>query len=222
MTDCTAFRHDLGAYVVDGLDAEEARVLAAHLEHCAACRAEHAELVSARSLLDLALEPPPRAPSRLRARVIAAATRRHTRRRWALATAAAVVAAALIGGGTGWYLAPSHPPRVAVPLEDVDPFEASGWVEFRPEADELSVHLDLEGLEPVEEPGVYEAWLSTTDERVVSIGQLTDAEDTVDVELSARGSMADYQGFWITAEPDGRDPAHEGPSVLRAPVPNPE
>ena len=39
------------------------------------------------------------------------------------------------------------------------------------------------------------------------------------MELTAPGSLEDYRGLWVTAEPDRRDPAHEGPTVVRARLP---
>lgn len=221
MRDCTAVRQDLGAYVLEGLDAEEAAALEAHLEGCAGCRAEHHELAGARSLLDLARDAPPRVPHRVRDRVVAEAARRRGRRRWAAAVAVAAAVAALVGGVVGWQLAPAPVPDVAVPLEDVEPFEASGWATFRAEDDLLVVELELDGLDPLPEPSVYEAWLATDDERIVSIGQFVDTDDAAASEFLAHGTIENYQGFWITAEPDGRDPAHEGPTVLRAYVPPP-
>jgi hypothetical protein len=109
---------------------------------------------------------------------------------------------------------------VAVPLESTEPFTAAGSATFRAEADAVRVHLEVEGLEPLDPPGVYEAWLYTTDGRILSIGQLTGEEGTFSGELTARGSLEGFRTFWITAEPDARDPAHDGDTVLRGPVPD--
>jgi hypothetical protein len=74
------WREDLGAYLVGALDADEAARMRRHLEECAECRAEYAELVPVVDLLAkvpaeaLASEATPSAPSdpegweRLRAR----------------------------------------------------------------------------------------------------------------------------------------------------------
>lgn len=217
MTGCAPHRHDLGAYVLAGLEPADVPALEAHLAVCAECQAEHAELAGAPRLLARALDAPPPVPGRVRDRVVADAARRRARRRWTVTAAAAALLAALVGGVVGWQLAPAPPREVAVPLEAVDPFDGSGWAAFRTEDAAVLVRLELAGLEPLTAPEVYEAWLSTTDGRIVSIGQLPAGEGTV--ELTAQGPIEDYRGFWITAEPDRRDPAHDGPTVLRAPVP---
>jgi anti-sigma-K factor RskA len=218
---CDDVRRDLGAYVLGGLEPAETHAVESHLAGCAACRAEHVELAGLPALLHLAQDAPPRAPGRVRDRVVAAAARRQLRHRWRLAAAAAAVVAAATGALVGWQLAPgAGPVEIAVPLEDVEPFEASGEVTFRPGDGTIRIRLALDSLEELEEPSVYEAWLYTTDRRVVSIGQLTDTADGLSVELVASGSLDDYRSFWVTAEPDGRDPAHDGPTVVRAAVPD--
>lgn len=220
MSGCTELRELLGAYVLGGLDPDEAVAVERHLEGCAGCRAEHAELATTPGLLDLARDAPPEVPTRVRDRIVAAAAERRSGRRWALVAAAVAVVAAVLGGLAGWQLAPAPAVDVAVPLESVEPFDGAGWAVFRPDDGQVVVRLEVDGLEPLEDPAVYEAWLSTTDERIVSIGQLGDVDEAVTVELTVQGSMDDYDGFWITAEPDRRDPAHDGPTVLRAYVPD--
>lgn len=217
MTGCAPHRHDLGAYVLAGLEPAEAQAVEAHLASCAACEAEHAELAGVPQLLARALDAPPPVPGRVRDRVVAAAARRRARRRWAVTAAAGALLAALVGGVVGWQLAPSPAREVAVPLEGVGPSDASGWAAFRTEGAAVVVRLELTGLEPLSAPEVYEAWLSTNDRRIVSIGHVPADQGTV--ELTAEGPIEDYRGFWITAEPDRRDPAHDGPTVLEAPVP---
>lgn len=221
MTDCEHRRVDLGAYALGGLSVDETAAAEAHLAECAACRAEHAELVGAVELLAAADEAPPQVPARVRDRVVAATARRGARRRWAAAVAGAAAVAALLGAVAGWQFAPAAPSPVAVPLQEVEPFEASGWATFAHGDDGVVVSLELDGLEPLDDPGVYEAWLSTGDDGIVSIGQLEVGDESVAAELPASGSLDDYRYLWVTAEPDGGDPAHEGPTVVRAPVPEP-
>jgi hypothetical protein len=134
--------------------------------------------------------------------------------------AAAAVVAAVLGGLAGWRLGPTPPPLVAVPLEQVEPFEATGWAAFHTRDGRAVVELELQGLEPLPDPAVYEAWLSTHDDRVLSIGQFDSEPDgSATAMLAIDGSLEDYRGFWVTAEPDRRDPAHDGPTVVAAPVP---
>jgi hypothetical protein len=40
------------------------------------------------------------------------------------------------------------------------------------------------------------------------------------VEATVDGDLDAYRGVWLTAEPDGRNPAHEGPTVVRGSVPD--
>ncbi|MEV4320848.1 zf-HC2 domain-containing protein [Microbispora rosea] len=122
---CEEVRISLGSYVLGALDAKETAEVEAHLDTCAACRAELAELsglppllarVSAedieraaappRAVLDgvfagaAASEPAP-APETVA--VVAASARRGRRSRVLLALAASVVVAAV--GGTAWVSA---------------------------------------------------------------------------------------------------------------------
>jgi hypothetical protein len=219
MTTCDDHREALGGYVLDGLTEQEASAVRAHLDQCADCRAEADHAAQSAALLELARTPVPRVPDRVRDRVVADAARRRGRRRWAVATAAAATIAAVAGGIVGWTLAGTGAPEVAVPLEVVEPFEASGRATFSPDDGAVRVHLEVEGLEPLEAPGVYEAWLYTHDSRILSIGQIDGTDGTYVGELTATGGLDEFRTFWITAEPDARDPAHEGETVLRSPVP---
>ncbi|MFI7034430.1 anti-sigma factor family protein [Microbispora rosea] len=124
---CEEVRISLGSYVLGALDAEETAEVEAHLDTCAACRAELAELsglppllarVSAedieraaappRAVLDgvfagaAASEPAP-VPVPVTVAVVAAPARRGRRSRVLLALAASVVVAAV--GGTAWVSA---------------------------------------------------------------------------------------------------------------------
>ncbi|MFF4126853.1 anti-sigma factor family protein [Microbispora rosea] len=122
---CEEVRISLGSYVLGALDAEETAEVEAHLDTCAACRAELAELsglppllarVSAEDIERAAA--PPRAvldgvfagaaasepvPVPETVAVVAAPARRGRRSRVLLALAASVVVAAV--GGTAWVSA---------------------------------------------------------------------------------------------------------------------
>lgn len=220
MSSCDDIRLDLAGYVLHGLDPDEAAAVETHLRTCADCRVAYDEIAGTPALLELAREAPPQAPPHLRDRVLSdVAARRWDRRRLAVSVAAALVTA-LLGGAVGWQLALTQRPAVAVAMESGEEFDAAGWATFRPAPGGLVVDLRLQGLEPLAEPATYEAWLYTHDERVVSLGQLSPQPDgSARVELSADGSQEAYRGVWVTAEPDARDPAHDGPTVLWAPVP---
>jgi len=117
---CREWRHLLGAYALDDLAPGERAGLEAHLEGCAACRAEAASLADVARLLPLAdparfSHPAPKPPPGLAGRVATTiASERRTARRqrgWRLglafggAAAAVAVALALFvlpnGGGGG-------------------------------------------------------------------------------------------------------------------------
>jgi anti-sigma-K factor RskA len=109
---CETCRELIGGYVLDALEPPERELVRRHLETCASCAREHAELAAIPALLDVADSAdalPPRPPARLEEAVLdrfaresrgagppvrAQPARRHRRRRW-LAPAAAAVACAL-------------------------------------------------------------------------------------------------------------------------------
>lgn len=99
---CRRWRELLGAYLLGHLTHEERVGLEAHLDGCAECRAELAELRPVSGALASAdathLGAPPEPPAELADRVYArvrAARRAHRRRRWGVALAAAIVAVAV-------------------------------------------------------------------------------------------------------------------------------
>ena len=221
MSACLPYRHELGAYVLDSLDDAERDAVAEHLNVCGECRAERERLAEASALLALVHSAPPPVPERVRDRVVAQAARRRRTRRWGAAVAAAVVVGVLLGGLAGARLAQPPPSeRIAVPLEQVEPFEVTGWATYVPTDDGLLVELTLDGLEPLTGPAAYEAWLYTYDESLESLGRFApEADGSVTLTMEAGGALTQYRGFWVTAEPDVEDPDQDGPTVVRAPVP---
>lgn len=218
MSDCDALRHDLGGYVLGGLEPRERQTLEQHLGTCPVCARELDELANLPALLALAAQAPPTPPGRLRERVLARAVARRVRRRWAVAAAAAVVLAAVFGGLITDRMR-STPPEVALALEPVEPFEAEGWALLREQPSGVTIELEVQGLDPPPAGGVYEAWLSTRDDDLVSVGFVhPDGAGAATVTLAAEGTLGRYRSFWVTAEPDTTS-AHDGPTVLRARLP---
>ncbi len=210
--------HAIAALVLGGLDADEATKVRAQVEGCENCRREHDEIAGLPRLLERARSEVTPVPMRVRDRVLTASVRRRERRRWIALTVAASLAVGAAGVAVGRQLAPA--PAATMALEAGEEFIAEGSATFRGDNGTVVVHLIAEGLGPLSEPAAYEAWLYRTDGRIVSIGQLDIGDDgVVDVELQTYGSLDDFALFWVTAEPDRRDPAHEGPTVLRSSVP---
>ncbi len=114
---CRDWRHQLGAYALGDLSAEERAGLEAHLEGCPGCRAEAESLGAVARLLPLAdpdrfSRPAPQPSAELGKRIaatIGAEQQSSRRRRWqfglalsgAAAVAAAVLAIVILPGGGG-------------------------------------------------------------------------------------------------------------------------
>lgn len=228
MNGCGTLRTDLGAYAVGGLDGVRAEEVGTHLRTCTACAGEYRELRSTVGLLALAAEASPPAPDHLRRRLLTGARRVRRRRRRAGILAAAVAVVAVIAGGAVTMIGTDPAtdpvadprPQVEVALASAEPYEVDGAVTFVPASDGgVRIRLVLDGLEPLGGDGVYEAWLYRDDGGIDSIGRLPDDERSLTVEMYVDGELDDYRTFWVTAEPDRHRAAHEGPTVVRTPVP---
>ncbi|HUH06341.1 MAG TPA: anti-sigma factor [Egibacteraceae bacterium] len=222
MTPCDEIRLNLGGYVLGGLTAEESAWVDEHLRDCAACRAELAELADLPELLALVAEAPPAPPESLRERVVAAAPRRRApRRRVALLAAAALGVGVLIAvAALPALLRGGQQPETVATLEMTsgEGFDAWGSARLASVGDTLHVELALEALPQLGDDEVYEAWLSVPgSEEPLNIGRFEPQPDgTAAVTLIAQGSLDDYAGVWVTAEPDTVSPSREGPTVVRA------
>ncbi len=217
---CEHDHHAIAGLVLGSLDDHEMRLLVRQIEECAACHAEYRELAGLPSILERARVSVPPIPSELRDRVVTTAVRHRAKRMWQLRTAIAAVGFLVVGASLATYVAstqPTHP--VSIPLSAAEPFEGSGTVSFSIDGQAIVVAVALEDLKILPYPATYEAWLYTTEGRVVSIGQLEVGDGRVESTMTIAGVLSDFTTFWITAEPDGRDPAHAGPTVMRAPVP---
>lgn len=121
-------REQLGAFALGALHESESAAVRAHLDGCAACRAEYEQIAPLAGLLDrvdpdhldsrTAAAPPPGLGDEITRRIRAERARRSprpSRRRPAVAVAGVVAAAACFVAG--YVFAPDPPP--AVPVENV-------------------------------------------------------------------------------------------------------
>ncbi|MPZ87454.1 MAG: hypothetical protein GEU81_05145, partial [Nitriliruptorales bacterium] len=137
--------------------------------------------------------------------------------------AAALFAGVVLGGvGATVVWSGTAEPAMVLPLSPGEGFDVEGRVAFTETRAGLSVDLDLRGLPPLPAPGVYEAWVGMPDaDGPVSIGRLDpDPGGQTATTLVAGGALEDYASIWVTAEPDARDPAHDGPTVASARLPS--
>ena len=105
MTDCLPVRERLAEYALSNLDRDERAFVERHLEWCAGCRKEAAELTSAAAVAGASLpqaDPPAELEDRV-VRAVRAAAGAPPRRRRVRAVAVLVAATlALLGVGVGW------------------------------------------------------------------------------------------------------------------------
>jgi hypothetical protein len=123
--DCPVVREQLAEHVLGTLEDDRRRFVDRHLEWCAGCRKEMAELAEGAAVVVSALspaEPPGGLEDRVAEAIKEAAGRRERRRRPKVGLAAAAVAALVAVGAFGWAMAMSgrlsDAQRAAVSAED--------------------------------------------------------------------------------------------------------
>ena len=201
-----ALREQLGMYALGGGDPAERAAVRAHLDGCAACRAELAELtpVAARladvdpDRLDDLPAPPPGLGEAVLARIAAArvadeGSARRPQRGWALAAVAAVAAAAF---GVGWLVrpVPPQPPleRVAVEVEAAD---ITATADVVPHTWGVEVKLSGAGFTAGE---VYRVSVREQDGAEVPAGEfLGTGPAELDCNLNSSVLRADAVGFRV-------------------------
>jgi hypothetical protein len=211
---------------------------AAHLEACAACRAEVASLRRGVELLAVPefagaatpVTPPPSVWTSIAAATgVSSAPRpepveppvadvvplrpRRTRP-WLIAVAAAVVGAAVGAGAVAVLQGDDDGSAVAAaeldPLEDADASGSARVVE-RPDGTRV-LELDLEA--PALDDAYYEVWLLKPDvSGLVPVG--TTEAGTSQFEIPAGLDLGQYPVVDVSVEPLDGDPAHSGDSVVR-------
>ncbi len=191
---------DLGAYVLGGLELDEAVSLEEHLEECASCRDELAELTPLPGLLAIAATVDTAAPADLRQRVLERPRRRPT----ALLVAGAALLAAVAGGAVVTALDRSPAPDAVVALHGEEAEPITGDAELAQVAAGVQVVLDLAGTRPADE-GYYHAWLDLGEGRA-SAGTFVGTPDgRVQAQLLCGGQLEDYDSITITWHGTGGD-----------------
>jgi anti-sigma-K factor RskA len=223
--------HELGAYLLDALTADERADFERHLESCEACSRELAALEGAAGLLTEAVAPYAM-PAGLKARTFEAIERDAMsptvrplvrRRRWArvaaVAAAAAVAAVGLVAatqldraGGTVELQAVLSAPR--------GPAQAS--VEVRKTGIGRVIRFDTNDLPILPRGDYYELWFvgpgdtRSTPNRISAGTFHPDERGRSHVRFAAAVDPALYPVLSVTAEPGDGNPERTGPEVLRS------
>lgn len=235
---CEAVRPELPALAADALDEAEAAPIRAHLDGCAACRAEYAAYLEALSALAEELAAGP--PAAVRDRVLAAARADLARpARWRERLLALGLAAALVLSVFGlvqqfalrqqvdrlqrwatdeyelWDFVLS-PNLVIRPLRATDPASgAYGRLLYIPGRRAVLV---VNKLPPLGNGQVYQAWLRRDGERM-SVGTFQpDESGRARLFFELPPDFDTYQEMGVTIEPAGGSPTATGPRVLAGPL----
>jgi hypothetical protein len=232
VTRCDDLRTELGAYALGGLEPAEHDEVERHLSACPACRAALDELAPLTRLLDL-VDPaapldeasPPRLERSILARYAAehrppprerrAARRPRARPRWQIAVPSALAGAAValaVLAVTG-ALSARGPGGGEVELAARDGGDARATARLAAGPSGTAIELEAT-LPPLRAGEIYELWFVRGDGRV-SAGTFTVGVDgRADLRLATSADVSSYDRIGITREPDGVDPARNGPSVV--------
>jgi len=233
VTTCDKIRPQLGAYVLGGLEPEEAAEVREHLARCPECAREHADLAELPAKLDL-IEAPEEALQRPAPEIEEALLDRHARERRArrvaaeaarprrrplfggggrlagvLAGAVAAVAIAVVvlaGGGSN----PVNPPAAGAAVLNAGPGapRAHGTAWLRSVHAGTSVRMRALGLPAGKS---YELWCIRYDGRWVSAGTFrTEGDGHADVRLTAAVRRGEYGQILVTPRTARRPAAMHG------------
>jgi anti-sigma-K factor RskA len=230
---CHDVRPLLGAYVLGGLEPDEAAAVREHLDRCPECDREHRELAGLPHMLDL-IESPEETLQRPSPGLEEAILDRHARERravrerersrrrppilgsWrsrvlagvAAAAAAAAVAVFALSDGSSPVNPPSAVAATLMPGPGAPRAHGTAWLSAVPAG--TSVHMRALGLPRGE---AFELWCIRYDGRWVSAGTFRVADDGhADVRLTAAVRQGEYGKILVTPRAD-REPA-----ALRAQV----
>jgi len=210
---CRRWRESLGAYLLGHLSAEECVGLEAHLDGCAECRAELAELRPVSGALAAAdpahLGEPPSPPPELADRVFAllrSAQRGRRRRRWSIG-AAAGIAAAVVALSVSLALRPSG-------HDDAEKFEftalpagVSAEATLYRRTPGVEVWIEVKGLTP---GTTYAVWVERATGERVGCGTFNAVRGDAHVVLPSTVQRRDTAAVGVSTS--------DGALVMRAPV----
>jgi anti-sigma factor RsiW len=217
---CRDLRGALGAAALGGGDPADDIALRAHLDGCAACRAELRELtLVARALAAIPLATVDAAPAEpsgeLGSRVLErlaqerdAVRSRRVRRSLAGAgafasIAAAVIAVVLVVGSVG-----DGPTGTRVQLPSVGGERATATATLRAKPAGTEVEMKVTGLHRGD---YYWLWITDDGGRRLPAGTFQGSDQPLDIRLTAAMPLSEARRIWVT---DGKDHV-----VLDAPVP---
>jgi anti-sigma-K factor RskA len=232
----------LAAHAFAALEPNEHDAVQTHLVGCADCRRAYDQLTELPALLDLAgrtetriASPPPLLEASVLAALPPGGTQRSrrrpsfARRPWPQGTAtgwrgvsarslAPALAAVLLLVVIGVTQLPASSPRsVKLTLAPSPLAPASRAVAIvRPHPWGTEVDLQAQHLAPTHGTQIYEMWFVSPRGRV-SAGTFTVGhQGHVTVSLACAAHAGQYRTLGVTLEPDGLNPAKQGPNILSA------
>jgi predicted anti-sigma-YlaC factor YlaD len=201
---CRDMRAALGAAALGGIDAADDVALRAHLDGCAQCRAELAELSSVARALPLAdpaalarpnVEPPRELGERVLGRL--AGRRAERRRRRIVTSLAAAVVAVLVVASVAVLATRSGSPARRITLAGAHGVVATATLRDRPAGTQVAFHVS--GLH---DGDYYWLWLTGVDGERVGAGTFRGTPASVDLTSTAAIRLEDTRRIWVT---DARD-----------------
>jgi hypothetical protein len=213
---CRRWREMFGAYLLGHLDSEERVALEAHVDGCAGCRAELADLRPVAEALGAAdpshLGTPPAPPPELAERVFTHVrdTRRLERRRRVALRVGAAVAAAVIALSVAVVLRPDRPRREAeeIAFPSLPPgVQAVATLYKRRELPGVEVWLEVEGLTP---GATYGVWVERSTGERVRCGTFDAVRGKAHVVLPSTVRRVDAAAVGVSTD--------SGELVMRAPI----
>ncbi len=244
---CAEIHPNLAAFVLGGLEPEEAAEVRRHLASCPHCQGEVRELQKVNRALEAA-PPPADPPSRLRegilskvraeegypsteedspvpGEVTSSTSARSRNLRVILSSAAAAAVVAMVALGVFFGFLREEPPVATIQLVPT-PREAAGLVgywgvaEIRPQpSGNQQVELTLNNFEEPKANSYYELWF-VSGERRISAGSFTSVgKGETRVLLNAPPEARDYPTLLITEEHVDERPAPSDGVALKGEMP---